>query len=139
MRKNFGVLFLLIGVVCTLSLVFISTPSKAMKDAVAIRYAVGTPAAVNTGTSNVTSAAWVQLISQANRTYACSAALLSNAGAQPLLLGKGSAGVEVSTGLIIPPSSYQIIPMELAKSVRLAVKSSGDTQTSGWLTFSCFQ
>lgn len=104
-----------------------------------LRSTVGIPVVLDTAGTNVTSAAWVQFTTAASRLYACSAVQVHNTGAQPIKLGQGAAAAEVDTGLIFPIGVSILIPMELSKGVRLAVRSMGSTQSSGLLTFSCLQ
>lgn len=130
--------WLLLALGC-ISLILWVGPSKA-KDSVGLRYAVGSPQVLNTGSNSVTSGAWVQLVTAANLPYACSGVVVTNAGAQPLRLGRGGTGVEVETGILIPPGANNLqVTEEIPKATRLTVKSAGDTQSSGWVTFSCYQ
>lgn len=104
-----------------------------MKGALALRGPVGAPPAVlNTTSVNVTAAAWVEIVS--NLSFGCSAVLVTNGGAEPLSLGKGAAASEVATGAVIPPSQSLLIPIEIAKGSRLALRSLGGTQSSGYVT-----
>ncbi len=105
-----------------------------MKGALALRNPVGSPAVLNTGSTNVTNAAYVELITAANRTKPCDAILIHNPGAEPLKLAQGAAGSEVDLGFVIPIAVSVIVPMNLKAGVRLAVKSLGGTQSSGIVT-----
>lgn len=104
-----------------------------------LRSTVGTPIVLDTSSTNVTSAAWVEFTTAASRLYACSAVQVHNTGAQPIKLGTGAVASERETGLLFPIGVSILIPMELSKGVRLAVRSMGATQSSGLLTFSCLQ
>ncbi len=107
----------------------------AMKEGVS--HPVGTPAALDTSGTNVTASAWVTLI--ASETYACSALLLHNSGAQPLKVATGAGGSEVELGLVLPIGVSILVPVSTEKAVRLSLKSLGATQSSGIVTVSCFQ
>lgn len=98
---------------------------------------VGTPIALNTGSTNVTSSAWVELDSALDN--ACSGILVHNPGSQPLKLGVGAAAAEVDLGLVLPIGVSILVPTRLSKNQRLAIRSMGSTQSSGVVTISCFQ
>ncbi len=108
-----------------------------MKGALALRKPCGTAVSFNSTDTDITAAAYVEI--EDSTTSAYSAICMTNQGSEPLLLGEGAAGVEVSTGLVIPPAGYVIVPREGKKSKRLALKSLGATQTSGYITLSYFQ
>jgi len=108
-----------------------------MKGELALRKPVGTAAALNSGSTNITAAAFFEL--QAATAKACSAVCLTNQGAQPILVATGAAGSEVLTGLVIPPADAIIVPIEIAAGVRVSLKSLGATQSSGYVTISYFQ
>lgn len=113
-----------------------------MKGALALRNPVVQAAAavLDTTGTNITSAAYVTLLTKANHTKACSAIMVTNGGSQPLQLASGDAGSEVDTGIVIPPGGQgYMIPVELAKSTRLSLKSLGATQSSGIVTTTFFQ
>lgn len=95
------------------------------------------PVQLMTTTSPVTSAAWTQVSSAT--TYACSALVLSNSGGNVLRLGKGGSGSEVDTNLVVQTLAPQFLPIELAKSTRLSVKSLSGDQASGVISIICFQ
>lgn len=97
------------------------------------------PVVLDTAGTNVTSAAWVTFVAAASMTYACSAIQIHNTGAQPIKMGKGAAASEVETGILFPVGVSVLLPVQLPKGVRLAVRSMGSTQSSGLLTFSCLQ
>lgn len=107
-----------------------------MKGALALRNPVGKVGSLDTGSTSVTSGAYVELQSAANMTSPCSAIIVSNGGAQPLTLATGAAGSEVDLGVVIPPTSglCVIIPCNLKKSTRMSLKSLGGTQSSGVVT-----
>lgn len=116
---------------------FFALSANAMKEGVALRYPVGIPLALDTSTTNITNAAWVQF--SASMPYACSGLLVHNSGAQPIKVGKGAAASEVDLGLVLPIGVSIIVPVETAKGVRLSLRSMGSTQSSGIITASCFQ
>ena len=95
------------------------------------------PFVLDTSGTNVTNAAWVQFVAAASMTYACSAVQIHNTGAQPIRLGVGAAASETETGILFPVGVSILLPVVLKKGVRLAVRSSGSTQSSGLLTMSC--
>jgi len=97
------------------------------------------PFVLDTSGTNVTNAAWVQFVAAASMTYACSAVQIHNTGAQPIRLGVGAAASETETGILFPVGVSILLPVVLKKGVRLAVRSSGSTQSSGLLTMSCLQ
>lgn len=97
------------------------------------------PVVLDTSSTNVTNAAWVTFLAAASMTYACSAIQIHNTGAQPIKMGKGAAASEVETGILFPIGVSILLPVQLPKGVRLAVRSMGSTQSSGLLTFSCLQ
>lgn len=112
-----------------------------MKGALALRNPVvqGAAAVLDTSATNVTSGAYVQILTAANMKKACSGIIVTNSGAQPLALGKGAAASEVNTGVVIPPGGGQvIIPIEIAAATRLSVESLGSTQATGIVTISFF-
>lgn len=127
-------LILLLGLTLSFS-AFANSPG-----AIGIRKPVPVaPIVLNTSSTNVTSAAWVELATAVNRTFACSAVQVHNTGAQPIKLGMGAAASETEVGLLFPIGVSILVPVVLPKSVRLAVRSMGSTQSSGLLTLSCFQ
>lgn len=97
------------------------------------------PFVLDTSGTNVTNAAWVQFVAAASMTYACSAVQIHNTGAQPIRLGVGAAASETETGILFPVGVSILLPVVLKKGVRLSVRSSGSTQSSGLLTMSCLQ
>lgn len=108
--------------------------------AIGVRAPVPTePFVLDTSGTNVTNAAWVQFVAAASMTYACSAVQIHNTGAQPIRLGVGAAASETETGILFPVGVSILLPVVLKKGVRLAVRSSGSTQSSGLLTMSCLQ
>lgn len=109
-----------------------------MKNDIAIRKSIGTPATLDTSATNVTSSAYVTLIAKTSVLKAASAILIHNPGAQPLKLALGDAGAEVDTGLVIPINAVFMIPMEIPANKRLSLKSLGSTQSSGIITCSFF-
>lgn len=102
-----------------------------------VRRPVGVPQILDTSTTNVTSAAWVQFI--ASPTYACSAVLVHNPGSQPIKVGVGAAASEVDMGLVLPIGVPTLVPVVTKKGVRISLRSMGSTQSSGIITWSCFQ
>lgn len=83
----------------------------------------------------VTTSAWTQLLSSTPK--AASAIIASNATSSFLILGRGAAASEVSTGLIIPPREVGIlIPINIKKGERLSLKAlSADTTGATGVTF----
>lgn len=111
-----------------------------MKGALAIRNPIsGMQSALDTSSTNVTSSAYVTLLTKANSSNPCSAIQFHNSGAQPLKVATGDAGSEVDTGVVIPLGVSILIPIEVKKSTRLSLKSMGGTQSSGIVTASFFQ
>lgn len=108
-----------------------------MKESVALRNPNGVLGALDTSGTNVTSSAYVTLITAVNNIAPCSGVLITNTGAQPLYLATGAAGSEVNK-LIIPATGNLIVPMEIGKSTRLSLKSAGGTQSSGLVTATLF-
>jgi hypothetical protein len=112
-----------------------------MKGAIALRKPVVQAAAavLDTSVTNITNAAYVQLVTAANMTKPASAVLVTNSGAQPIQFATGAAGVEADSGVVIPPGGGQVlIPIEILKGVRLALKSLGGTQSTGIITVTFF-
>lgn len=102
--------------------------------------AQGASAVLDTGSTSITSAAFVQLLTAAQMLKAASGIIVTNGGSQPLMFATGGAGSEVNSGVIIPPGGGQvIIPVELKAAVRLSLKSLGATQSAGVVTVSFFQ
>lgn len=96
-------------------------------------------AVLNTATTNVTNAAFVDLLTAANNKYPATHIMISNNGAQPISLFVGASGSEVDTGIIIHPGlSPCIVPFAHKSGVRLSVKSLGATQSSGFVCCSFF-
>lgn len=98
---------------------------------------VGAPVALDTSSTNITSAAWVELV--ASPAYACSAVLVHNSGSQPIKVGKGAAAAEVDAGLVLPIGVSAYVPFVVKKGQRLSLRSLGATQSTGIITLSCFQ
>ena len=110
-----------------------------MKSALALRKPAQALALLDTGSTSVTSSAYVTILAKASNLAACSAICVTNAGAQPLKIALGYAAAEVDTGIVIPPAAYAILlPIEIPKGVRLSLKSLGGTQSSGVVTISFF-
>lgn len=91
---------------------------------------------LNTAVTTVTSAAWVQIGSSS--TYACSGFMIGNSGDKVLQIAQGGAGSEVSLNIAVQNSAI-IVPAEISKSTRLALKSINGDQTSGVVHISCLQ
>lgn len=108
-----------------------------MKGALALRNPCGSPAVLNTGNTNVTSGAWVEL--KDSMEFACSGILVTNQGIEPLEIGKGESGSEEPTGAVIPPQDSVIIPINLPASTRLSLRSMGATQSLGFVTATFLQ
>lgn len=75
-----------------------------MKGALALRKPAiqGAAAVIDTSGTNITNAAYVQLITGANMLKAASGIIVTNGGSQPLQLAAGAAASEQDTGVIIP-------------------------------------
>lgn len=97
------------------------------------------PFVLNTSSTNVTTGAWVEFVAAASMPYACSAVQIHNTGAQAIKLGAGAAASEVETGILFPVGVSVLMPVSLKRGVRLSVRSVSATQSSGFLTMSCFQ
>lgn len=97
------------------------------------------PFVLDTSSTNVTAGAWVTFVAAASMPYACSAVQIHNTGAQPIKVGVGADASETETGILFPVGVSVLLPVQLKKSVRLAVRSLGGTQSSGLLTMSCLQ
>lgn len=128
-------------ILATMFLIFSCLPVfSATPGAIGVRGPVPlAPVILDTSSTNVTNAAWVTFVAAASMTYACSAIQIHNTGAQPIKMGKGAAASEVETGILFPIGVSILLPVQLPKGVRLAVRSMGSTQSSGLLTFSCLQ
>lgn len=107
--------------------------------ALGLRKPVGAAAILDTSSTNVTTSAFVTLVAKASVTTAYGALLLSNGGTSPLVLATGDAGSEVLTGLLIPPSSSNLLPINGSNKVRLSLKSLSGTQSAGLVTISFYQ
>lgn len=104
---------------------------------IGVRRSVGVPAALDTSSTSVTSSAYVTFI--ASTAFACSSVQLHNSGAQPIKIAVGAAGSEVDIGEVFPIGVSILVPEIISKGVRISVKSIGGTQSSGILTWACFQ
>jgi hypothetical protein len=117
------------------SFAFADTPG-----AIGVRKPVAVaPYLLDTSGTNVTSAAWVTFLAAASNLWACSAVQIHNTGSQPIKLGFGAAAAETETGILFPIGVSILLPVQIAKGVRLSVRSMGATQSSGFLTMSCLQ
>lgn len=114
---------------------FMATAVKAEMNM--IKGPVPTAASIDTSSTNITAAAYVTFV--ASTSYACSAILIHNPGAQPIKMAIGAAASEVDTGLVIPIGVSAFIPAQIPKAKRLSLRSLGGTQSSGIITMSCFQ
>lgn len=125
-----------------LGLVILLTALPALADGgnfLGLRKPVGTCGFLNTSSTNVTTSAWVTIVASTGSAF--SAVLVSNSGASPLKLAVGSAGNEVDTGLALHPASQGgvMVPLNLAKNLRLSLEALGATQSSGYVTICFFQ
>lgn len=119
--------------------VFCLTSFANSPGAIGVRKPVGTPFVLDTSSTNVTSGAWVTFAAANTVLYACSAVLVHNPGTQPIKVGVGAAASEAELGLVLPVGVPTLVPVETKKGVRIAVRSMGGTQSSGIITWSCFQ
>lgn len=97
------------------------------------------PVVLDTSATNVTSSAWVTYLAAASNLWACSAIQIHNTGAQPIKMGFGAAAAETESGILFPIGVSILVPVSISKGVRLSVRSLGGTQSTGFLTMSCFQ
>lgn len=109
----------------------------AFADLTHLSRSVGVPAALDTSSTNITNSAYVTFI--ASTGNACSAIQIHNSGAQPIKIAVGAASSEVDTGEVFPIGVSILVPATIAKGVRISVKSLGSTESSGILTWACFQ
>jgi hypothetical protein len=107
-----------------------------MKGWMAIRKPVGAPVVLDTSATNVTNAAYVQIL--AATTIAASGVQLHNSGSVPIAIAMGAAGSEVNQ-VVLPIGVSILIPFEIPKGKRLSVISLGGTQSSGIISASFFQ
>lgn len=120
-----------------LLLAFTSQVFASQRGEAGLRGAVPTPAFLDTSITNVTSGAYVTLVT--TTTNACSGILLQNTGAQPLKLAVGAAASEVDLGVVLPIGNIWLFPHEIKKGVRLSVRSMNATQSAGMIIFACYQ
>lgn len=102
-----------------------------MKGAVALRNPVGTAIANDCSSTNITSAAYVQLTS--SLSVPCSGIEVQNTSAKAIQVAIGGAGSEVVKWIIAPSVIGTIIPAEFKKGVRIAAKALGADATTGFL------
>lgn len=87
--------------------------------------------------TNVTTAAWFEL--SASLSKAVVAMHAYDGSTQVLKLGVGAAGSEVELDVFISPDSGKVImPVEIAKGSRLAIRAVSATANSGYLALSLF-
>jgi hypothetical protein len=90
------------------------------------------PASLNTASTNVGTAAWVEFV--AALTKGVTAIHYTNGSTGVIRLGVGGSGSEVDTGIYIAPGVSQIIPIELGSGQRLSLRSVSGTISSGIVT-----
>lgn len=84
--------------------------------------------------TNVTTGAWVEI--EDSTTAPCSALEIFNGGGSILKISQGAAGSEDSAELpyyILPGGSQIVLPIEISKGKRLAVKAVDQNSTFGSL------
>lgn len=86
---------------------------------------------------NVTTAAYVELLSAAQFTTACTEVEIFDSSGQTLLLATGGAGSEADQVYIIPGGNGRI-PLAIAASTRISVKAVSATASVGELTINFF-
>lgn len=88
-------------------------------------------------TTNVGAAAWVQLV--AATLQPCSAVEVFNGSNNALLIATGAAGSEAAIPYtVLPGGSSILLPWEIAKGSRIAVKSVSGTANLGLLVMNKF-
>lgn len=107
-----------------------------MRGALGIRAPVQT-ASLNMANTNVTTAAWVTVISKLNA--GASAIEIFNPSAATMQIATGAAGSEVALPYaILPGGSSFPIPLPVGNLQRISVKAVDQTASSGLLTMNCF-
>lgn len=90
--------------------------------------------------TNITTAAWAEL--SASWPCSTSAVMITYNGSGILKLSKGGAGAEDGKELpiyLVPGMNQEeLIPLELAKGLRLSAKAVDQNVTAGELIFNCF-
>jgi hypothetical protein len=106
-----------------------------MKGALAIRKPVQT-AYLNTGSTNITTSAWVTLLAAASNLVAASAVEIFNPSGSTLIIALGAAGSEVAIPYtIIPGGTVVVLAMEIPAKTRVSVKAVDTTVSSGYMVF----
>ena len=85
-----------------------------------------------TSSTNITTSAYVEYVTALGK--ACTAIQFNNGTDKTLILATGAAGSEVDTGLYLYPGISPLIPIEIAKGKRVALKSLSGTASSGAVT-----
>ncbi len=107
-----------------------------MKGAIALRKPVATVALDMSGT-NVTTAAWATVIAALGA--ACSSLEIFNPSGSPMQIAIGAAGVEVAIPYtVLPGGSAAVLPVEIAKGVRISAKAYDTNVTAGRLIINFF-
>lgn len=103
-----------------------------MMGGLAVRKNVGTPLALKAASTNITSAAYVELEDAA--TAPASAIRGTNTTAQPIAIAIGAAGAEVQKFVLAPGAYNHLIPCEVKNGARISAKSLDATANTGYLT-----
>jgi hypothetical protein len=96
-------------------------------------------ARLDTGSSNVTSAAYVQLVAATSQPF--SNVEIFNPSGATLLIATGGAGSEVLIPYsILPGGSSILLPLNIAKGTRIALKAADTTSaTAGLFVLNMFE
>lgn len=80
--------------------------------------------------TNITTSAWATLV--ASQGAPVSAIEIFNGSASPMLIARGAAASEVAIPYtILPGGSSILLPIEIARGVRLSAKALGTSVTAG--------
>lgn len=86
--------------------------------------------------TNVTTGAWVELLSSVGVTAVKEIEIFDSSG-ETLELGVGAAASEVSKAYVIPGGNGRI-PVQIAAGTRLAIKAVSDTANSGEIVINLY-
>lgn len=107
-----------------------------MKGALALRKPVAT-VALDMSSTNITTAAWATVI--AALAAACSAIEIFNQSASAMQIATGAGGSEVALPYtVLPGGSAVLLPIEIAKGLRLSAKAYDATASTGRLVINFF-
>lgn len=98
-----------------------------------------TTATLDTSSTNITTAAWVQLV--ASLPKACSSVEIFNPSGATLIVSTGAASAEDASIVpytIVPGGSSILLPLEIAKGSRVSLKSIDQTANSGLFVMNFF-